>query len=73
LAELNWTEEAETWLKDIYDYIAADNPDAAARTVTVFMNKRSYSNCIPKPDTSTNLNPLAPSAFFSTRTIESPI
>jgi plasmid stabilization system protein ParE len=33
LAELNWTEEAQTWLKDIYDYIAADNPIAAARTV----------------------------------------
>jgi toxin ParE1/3/4 len=33
LAEINWTYEAETWLKDIYDYIAADNPDAAARTI----------------------------------------
>jgi toxin ParE1/3/4 len=33
LAELNWTREAENWLKDIHDYIAADNPDAAARTV----------------------------------------
>jgi len=33
LAELNWTQEAQFWLRDIYDYIAADNPDAAARTV----------------------------------------
>jgi len=33
LAEINWTQEAESWLKDIHDYIAADNPDAAARTV----------------------------------------
>jgi plasmid stabilization system protein ParE len=33
LAELNWTQEAETWLEDIYDYIAADNPAAAVRTV----------------------------------------
>jgi plasmid stabilization system protein ParE len=33
LAEINWTRESEIWLKDIYDYIAADNPDAAARTV----------------------------------------
>lgn len=33
MAEINWTREAETWLRDIYDYIAADNPDAAARTV----------------------------------------
>ena len=33
MAQLNWTSEAESWLKDIYDYIAADNPEAAARTV----------------------------------------
>ena len=33
MAEINWTWEAQSWLKDIYDYIAADNPDAAARTV----------------------------------------
>lgn len=33
MAEINWTRESEIWLKDIYDYIAADNPDAAARTV----------------------------------------
>lgn len=33
MAEINWTHEAETWLKDIYDYIALDDPDAAARTV----------------------------------------
>jgi plasmid stabilization system protein ParE len=33
LAELNWTHEAESWLKDIYDFIAADNPEAAAQTV----------------------------------------
>jgi len=33
MAEITWTEEAERWLHDIYDHIAADNPDAAARTV----------------------------------------
>jgi hypothetical protein len=26
MAKINWTYEAECWLKDIYDYIAADNP-----------------------------------------------
>jgi len=30
MAELIWTEESERWLKDIYDYIALDNPHAAA-------------------------------------------
>lgn len=33
MATIIWTEEAERWLKDIYDYIAQDNPDAAMRVV----------------------------------------
>ena len=33
MAELVWTEESERWLKDIYDYIALDNPEAAASVV----------------------------------------
>lgn len=33
MAKIEWTEEAQTWLKDIFEYIAADNPAAAARVV----------------------------------------
>jgi plasmid stabilization system protein ParE len=33
MAEITWTEEAQRWLEDIFEYIAADNPAAAARTV----------------------------------------
>jgi plasmid stabilization system protein ParE len=33
MAEITWTEEAQRWLEDIYAYIAADNPAAAARTI----------------------------------------
>lgn len=33
MARLNWTFEAERWLRDIHDYIAQDNPAAAARVV----------------------------------------
>lgn len=33
MAKINWTVEAERWLKDIFDYIAEDNPRAATRTV----------------------------------------
>lgn len=33
MAELTWTAEAERWLRDIHDFIAQDNPAAAARTV----------------------------------------
>jgi toxin ParE1/3/4 len=33
MAKIAWTEEAQHWLEDIFEYIAADNPAAAARTV----------------------------------------
>lgn len=33
MAQISWTEEALRWLNDIFEYIAADNPEAAARTV----------------------------------------
>jgi toxin ParE1/3/4 len=34
MAKITWTAEAERWLEDIFEYIAADNPEAAARTVS---------------------------------------
>ena len=39
MAEITWTQEADDWLNDIYDYIAADNPEAAARTVSGIYQK----------------------------------
>lgn len=33
MAEVSWTSEAQLWLRDIYDYIAADNPEAAGSAV----------------------------------------
>jgi toxin ParE1/3/4 len=39
LAEISWTKEAETWLNDIYVYIAADNVEAAARTINGIFEK----------------------------------
>ena len=33
MAQIRWTDEAQRWLQDIYEYIAADNPVAAARTI----------------------------------------
>lgn len=33
MARISWTDEAHGWLRDIYDYIATDNPRAAAETV----------------------------------------
>ena len=39
MAEINWTRESEIWLRDIYNYIAADNPHAAARTINEIYEK----------------------------------
>jgi plasmid stabilization system protein ParE len=39
MAEIRWTEEAYRWLRDIYDYIAADNPSAAQRVVSGIYEK----------------------------------
>ncbi len=33
MAEITWTAEAQRWVEDIFEYIAADNPAAAGRTV----------------------------------------
>jgi plasmid stabilization system protein ParE len=33
MAEITWTDEAQRWLEDIFEYVAADSPAAAARTV----------------------------------------
>ncbi|TAK09137.1 hypothetical protein EPO44_01670 [bacterium] len=29
MAEITWTAEAQRWLEDIFEYIAADNPHVA--------------------------------------------
>lgn len=39
MAKINWTYEAQTWLRDIYSYIASDNPDAAQSTIFGIFNK----------------------------------
>lgn len=39
MAEVVWTERASAWLRDIYDYIAQDNPAAAMRMVEAIREK----------------------------------
>ena len=34
MAEIVWTAEAQRWLEDIFEFIAADDPDAAMRVVS---------------------------------------
>jgi plasmid stabilization system protein ParE len=40
MAKINWTAEAEKWLRDIHDYIAQNNP-VAARKVVAGIYKRA--------------------------------
>jgi toxin ParE1/3/4 len=39
MAKINWTDEAEKWLRDIQRHIARDNPSAAERVVTGIYRK----------------------------------
>ena len=48
MAEIRWTEEAERWLRDIHDYIAADNPTAAAKVVAGIFGKAQVLRRFPE-------------------------
>ena len=39
MAKIRWTPEAETWLRETYEYIAQDNRDAARKVVDGIYNK----------------------------------
>ena len=47
MAKLNWTSEAERWLKDIYEYIAVDNPSAAVDVVNGIYDKAQLLKSFP--------------------------
>lgn len=48
MAELTWTAEAERWLRDVHDFIAQDNPAAAARTVEAIYQKAQLLQDFPE-------------------------
>jgi len=48
MAEIRWTEEAHRWLRDIHDYIAADNPDAAQKVVAGIYEKSQLLHRFPE-------------------------
>ena len=48
MAEINWTRESEIWLKDIYNYIAADDPHAAAKTIASIYEKAQLLRTHPR-------------------------
>ena len=48
MAEIRWTTEAEIWLKDIYDYIAQDDPSAAGRVLEGIYKKAQVLKDYPE-------------------------
>ena len=48
MAKIRWTEEAYRWLKDIYDYIALDNLEAAQKVVYSICQKVQLLDQFPE-------------------------
>jgi plasmid stabilization system protein ParE len=48
VAAIVWTDEAQRWLRDIHDYIAADNPGAADRTVSAIHERAEILLTFPQ-------------------------
>ena len=48
MADITWTRESEIWLRDIYNYIASDDPEAAARTLTRIYEKAQLLRTQPR-------------------------
>jgi toxin ParE1/3/4 len=48
MAEIRWTSEAETWLRDIHDYIATDNPNAAIKVTEGIYTKAQTLRQFPE-------------------------
>lgn len=48
MATINWTIEAENWLKQIHSYIAQDNPKAANQVITDIYRKAQLLEQFPE-------------------------
>ena len=48
MAEIRWSNEAEQWLREIYDYIAQNNPTAAGKVVSGIYDKAQLLTDFPK-------------------------
>ena len=48
MAEIRWTDEAATWLEDIFKYIAEDNPEAARRVADGIYQKAQILSAFPE-------------------------
>ena len=47
MEKINWTKEAERWLRDIHNYIAQDSPKSAVRVVGAIYEKAQLLSRFP--------------------------
>ena len=48
MGKVRWSREAERWLREIHDYIASDNPEAAVRTVRGIFERAQTLSSFPE-------------------------
>lgn len=48
MAKITWTTEAQRWLEEIFEYIAADNPRAAFQTVNAIYERTQVLTQFPE-------------------------
>jgi toxin ParE1/3/4 len=48
MEKVRWSHEAEQWLKEIYEYIAQDNPSAADKVVSGIYDKAQLLSDFPE-------------------------
>ncbi len=48
MGKVDWTREAERWLRDIHDYIAGEDPKAAIKTVRGILAKAQMLTAFPE-------------------------
>lgn len=48
MAKIRWSHEAEQWLREIYEYIALENPTAAGKVVSGIYEKAQLLTDFPE-------------------------
>lgn len=72
MAKIRWAREAEQWLREIYEYIAKDNPSAAGKVVSGIYDKAQLLSDFPQLGHKYREEPEGDSAFSSMAIIASP-
>ncbi len=65
MAKLRWTEEAASWLEDIYRYIAQDDPQAASRVVASIYERAQMLGRFPRMGQAYRAEPEGEIRIFS--------